>query len=101
MPDNNADLALVEVEFQRLADDSAASCPVPLDDLLRHLADEVPGGEALTADALSFVRTALDADTRYWLWRFNEPDGGIPRMPRCRCCRSVNTPSGTTTTTTA
>jgi hypothetical protein len=78
MPDNNADLALVEVESPRLADESAASCPVPLDDLLRYLADEVPGGEALTADALLFVRTAQVADTRYGLWRFNEPDSGDP-----------------------
>lgn len=78
MPDNNADLALVQAEFPRLADDSAASCAVPLDDILRYLADEVPGGEALTADALTFVRTAQVADTRYWLWRFNEPDGGEP-----------------------
>ena len=75
MPDDNAELAYVEIDFPRLANDTPASCPVPLTDLLRYLGDEAPGGEALAADDLSFLRTAQVEDTRYWIWRFNEPGG--------------------------
>jgi len=50
---------------------------VVLGDLLDYLADEVPGGEALSEMDLAFVRTAQVEDTRYWIWSF-EPDGGEP-----------------------
>ena len=73
MPDDNADLARVSVEFERLTPDSPSGCPVPLEDLLDYLADEVPDGESLTADELTFVRTAKVADADYWVWRFREP----------------------------
>jgi hypothetical protein len=75
MPDDNAQLALVDVEFPRLDSDSVGGCPVPSGDLLRHLADEVPEGESLTAEDLTFLRTALVDRTRYWIWSFNEPGG--------------------------
>lgn len=73
MPDDNADLADAEAEFPRLTPDSARGCPVPLADLLRYLADEVPGGDSLTRGDLTFARTARVADAEYWVWRFREP----------------------------
>ena len=73
MPDDNADLARVSVEFERLTPDSPSGCPVPPQDLLDYLADEVPDGELLTAADLTFVRTAKVADADYWVWRFREP----------------------------
>ena len=76
MPDDNADLATVDVSFPRLPDDSASSCPVPIQNLLEYLADEVPGGEQLNASDLTFLRTADVEGTGYWIWRFKEPDGG-------------------------
>ena len=75
MPDDNADLATVVVSFPRLADDSAAGCPVLMSDLLEYLAMEVPDGESLSADDLKFIRTADVEGTSYWIWRFREPDG--------------------------
>jgi hypothetical protein len=74
MPPDNADLAHVAIDFPRLSDDTAVSCPVALGDLLRYLADEAPGGERLSEPELHFVRTAQVTDRRYW--RFREPDGG-------------------------
>lgn len=63
------------VDFRRLPDDSPASCPVPVVAVLDYLSDEVPDGESLTASDLVFVRTAQVENSRYWIWRFNEPDG--------------------------
>ncbi|MFW2336061.1 hypothetical protein [Ilumatobacter sp.] len=75
MPDDNAQLASVQVEFPRLEPDSVDGCPVSSDELLRYLADEVPDGESIVADDLIFLRTAQVDQTRYWIWSFNEPDG--------------------------
>lgn len=78
MPDDNANLANVVVEFPRLSNDTPASCPAGAQDLLRYLADEAPGGQRLSDADLHFLRTALVATRRYWIWRFLEPDGGDP-----------------------
>ncbi len=75
MPEDNADLATVQVEFPRLADESPASCPVPMEDVLDYLSMEVPDGARLTPEDLSFRRTARVADADYWVWSFTEPDG--------------------------
>lgn len=74
VPEDNAELASVDVDFARLPDDSAASCPVPISEVLRYLADEVPA--ALSEADLTFRRTAVVEGTRYWVWSFTEPDGG-------------------------
>ena len=76
MPDDNADLASLSPEFARLDDDSPASCPAPISELLDYLIDEAPGGERLSASDLAFQRTALVESTRYWIWVSCEPDGG-------------------------
>jgi hypothetical protein len=76
MPEDNADLGTLLVEFPRLDPDTASSCPVLLEELLDYLSDEVPGGERLRPDDLRFLRTAQVADQRYWIWSFSEPDGG-------------------------
>ncbi len=73
MPEDNAELAKVQVSFARLDPDSAAACPVPLEDLLAYLDLEVPDGDQLTAADLQFVRTARVAERDYWLWRFTQP----------------------------
>jgi hypothetical protein len=76
MPDDNRDLASLEVVLAALPDDAAASCPVGIEDLLRYLADEVPAD--LTPSDLTFRRTAVIGDRSYWVWSFVEPDGGSP-----------------------
>lgn len=76
MPTDNRDLAGVAIDFARLRDDSPRSCPVRMADLLMYLRDEVPGGGRLQPADLTFLRTAQVAGSRYWIWRFNEPDGG-------------------------
>jgi hypothetical protein len=75
MPEDNADLAGIDVSFARLEDDSAESCPVPIEQILDYLGDEVPNGDLLEAEDLVFIRTAQVAEIAYWIWRFEEPDG--------------------------
>ena len=75
MPEDNAALAEIAVEFAPLPENSAGSCPVSINELLRYLADEVPDGDALTEADLRFLRTADVEATRYWIWSFDEPDG--------------------------
>ena len=75
MPDDNADLALIQIDFPRLDGDSATSCPVATSALIDYLADEVPDGDRLTEADLQFQRTADVERVRYWIWAFDEPDG--------------------------
>ena len=71
MLDDNDDLRLVEVDFPRLEDDSAASCPIPMKEILEYLS--VESGDVALKE-LSFIRTARVAEWQYWIWRFD--DGG-------------------------
>jgi len=58
LPKDNRDLVHLAVHLDHLKPDSPVGCPVGLPSVLRYLADEVPGGEALTEPDLTFVRTA-------------------------------------------
>lgn len=73
--EDNRDLVKAVVEYPHLDPDSPADCPVREQELLAYLAIEVPDGELLTGADLNFVRTSQVAESRYWLWRFNEPRG--------------------------
>lgn len=75
MPDDNADLARLEVDFDRLEPDTAGSCPVADDELLAYLSNEGPGG-SLSLDDLRFLRTALVGANHYWIWSFSDPTDG-------------------------
>ena len=72
MPEDNADLASVKVEFPHLAENREESCPVPMEQIVEYLTLE---GEAVRREALRFVRTAKVADSDYWVWEFSDSDG--------------------------
>ena len=40
MPENNEDIAKIEVDFPRLSNDTADSCPVPMTEILHYLSLE-------------------------------------------------------------
>ena len=90
LPRDNAELAKIVVSFKRLSPDSAMSCPVPLDAVLDYLELEVPHGDLLTEEDLSFMRTANVKGTWYWIWSFHEPGGDQAFVTVCR------EPDGTT-----
>ncbi len=75
MPEDNADLARVQVSFPCLPDNTAETCPVPLDDIMDYLCTEVPDGEQLNPEGLQFLRTAQVVEEKYWIWRFTDPSG--------------------------
>ena len=75
MPDDNAKLAGLEVDFDRLEPDTAESCPLAEAVILDYLRDEVPGGGVPLED-LRFLRTALVGTSNYWIWSFPDPTDG-------------------------
>ncbi len=75
MPENNKDIAKIEVDFPRLLNDAPNSCPVPMTEILHYLSVESPDGDAIKAADLRFLRTAQVAEAEYWIWGFNESDG--------------------------
>lgn len=74
MPEDNADLARISVDFPRLTPDVPMTCPVTSQEILDYLALEAPDGEMLTWEELTFIRTADVEGTAYWIWRFHEQD---------------------------
>ena len=72
LPEDNADLAKIKIDFPRLDDDTADSCPCPMQDIIDYLVLE---GETVVAADLEFIRTALVENHRYWIWRFRDEDG--------------------------
>jgi hypothetical protein len=75
MPEDNADLASFAVEFEQLDPNTAETCPISLEDIVDYLRCESPDGDAVQTSELDFLRTALVADHRYWIWSFRESDG--------------------------
>lgn len=78
VPDRPEQLARLFVQLPRLLHDSPTSCPLALEELLEHLADETSEGRVLVADDLTFVRTALLDDVRYWVYRVTDTGDGTP-----------------------
>lgn len=75
MPEDNADLVDVVVDFPLLQPNTAESCPLPMDAILDYLNDESPDGEEIQAEDLKFVRTALLDEKHYWIWTFQDTEG--------------------------
>jgi len=89
MPEDNRDLVKLEVSFPYLPNNTATSCPVPMDDILDYLAVESADVTRPRAEDLKFVRTAQVAEEQYWVWQFTESDGA-----KCYVTVSVS-PEGT------
>lgn len=80
LPEDFYEIRNVAVELPRLSPDSAATCPLPMKDILAYLGQEAPGGEVSGSEKviefqLEFLRTALVEASRYWIWRFTDVEG--------------------------
>jgi hypothetical protein len=75
MPEDNARLAHISIDFPLLQLNTSESCPVPLSDVVEYLRLELPDGDTINARRLKFLRTAQVAEQRYWIWAFQEADG--------------------------
>ena len=84
LPENPDSLTSVPFDLPRLSEDSAASCPVSIGNILDHLRREA-ASDGVTAADLGFLRTARVDDSDYWIWRFTDPSGA-----ECFVTASIN-----------
>jgi hypothetical protein len=68
-------IPVASVPLPYLPENSPASCPVSVAELLRYVRSNAEGARHVRVDQLLFVRTARIEDCRYWLWRF--PAAGL------------------------
>jgi hypothetical protein len=68
-------LPVRELALPHLEDDSPASCPVTVAELVRYLRANTEA-KALTTENLAFVRTAQVYECAYWVWRFRDDPPG-------------------------
>jgi hypothetical protein len=75
MPNDNVELAEVVIDFPLLQPNDAESCPLSMETILDYLNEESSDGDGIQAGQLKFLRTALVAEKRYWIWSFQDSDG--------------------------
>ncbi|MCP4607358.1 MAG: hypothetical protein GY845_01405 [Planctomycetes bacterium] len=75
MPDDNAELAKIEIDFPYLKNNTAVSCPSLMTEILEYLSMECPNGDNIKEEDLIFLRTAKLKKTKYWIWKFFDQDG--------------------------
>jgi hypothetical protein len=68
-------IPVAPVSLPYLPENSPASCPVSVQEMLRYVRSNAEGARHVRVDQLAFVRTARIEDCRYWLWRF--PAAGL------------------------
>jgi hypothetical protein len=68
-------IPVAPVPLPYLPENSPASCPVSVQELLRYVRSNAEGARHVCIDQLVFVRTARIEDCGYWLWRF--PAAGL------------------------
>ena len=73
---NFYDVRTIDVALARLNPDSAATCPVPYEQILEHVSTESDDGTNKQLSEPAFLRTARVGATSYWIWRFNDPTRG-------------------------
>ena len=74
MPDDNAELAKIEINFPYLKDNTPLSCPSLMTEILEYLSMECPSGDSIKEEDLIFIRTAKVKKAKYWIWKFFDQD---------------------------
>jgi hypothetical protein len=77
LPEDAANWAGVVVDFSRLPDDSAGSCPLSEKHVFDYVRTESADLENADKKRFLFVRTALVRQQRFWLWEYLERDGEV------------------------
>lgn len=75
LPEDNADLRHVSVQFPFLDQNSADACSSLLGDLQEYLSMEAPEIPEKNRRSLDFMRTAKVLEKSYWVWRGYDGDG--------------------------
>lgn len=74
MPDDNAELAKIEIDFPYLKYNTPMSCPSLMAEILEYLSIECPNVEKIKEEDLIFLRTAKVKKTKFWIWKFFDQD---------------------------
>ena len=77
LPEDPAEWKDVQVSFPRLAQDSSASCPIPVTEVMDYVRVESADLDDAKDESLQFIRTAQVEGSRYWLWSYTESDGEV------------------------
>jgi hypothetical protein len=75
MPEDNADLAKIKIDFPFLKDNSEKKCPIGMQEIQDYLRIEDADLDEVKHRKLTFLRTAQVAEKSYWIWKYNESDG--------------------------
>jgi hypothetical protein len=74
LPEDAADWTGVVVDFPRLEDDNARSCPLNENDVFEFVRVESADLENADRGRFRFLRTARVREERFWLWEYLESD---------------------------
>ena len=77
LPEDAAEWTHVAISFERLAGDSAESCPTSENEVFEYVQMESADTDAADRTRLRFVRTAHVAEAEYWMWEYAEEDGQV------------------------
>ena len=77
LPDDAAAWNELDVFFERLPEDSAASCPIAEEDAFQYVRTESADAAEADRARMHFLRTAQVEETRYWMWCYREVDGRL------------------------
>lgn len=75
LPENAGDWGDVIVDFPRLDENSAKSCPLSEDDIFDYVQCESADLEQSARTRFLFLRTAQVEDKAFWLWTYTEVHG--------------------------
>ena len=77
LPEDPAKWKDIHVSFPRLSQDSPASCPIPVAEVMDYVRAESADLDDSKDESLRFIRTAQVEGSRYWLWSYTESDGEV------------------------
>ena len=75
MPEDNDDLAKIEIKFQFLTPNTTEQCPIPMSEIQNYLSNEDADMDRVDVRELTFLRTAQVAERRFWIWKYFESSG--------------------------
>jgi hypothetical protein len=77
LPEDPAEWKDIQVSFPRLPQDSPASCPISVTEVMDHVRRESADLDDSKEESLRFIRTAQVEGSRCWLWSYTESDGEV------------------------
>jgi hypothetical protein len=74
MPDDNEDMAKIDIVFPPLTEEQTKRYPSFVENLVDYINTEEENEECLCADDLKFIKAVQVKEKRYWIWEFFDTD---------------------------